>query len=272
MTTRALAKHAAIMALCVVILFPVLWMFSTALKEPSEIFTRGLGLIPTRPTLQNLKTIIVQHPFMVWLGNSVIITVGVTLIRVLTSILAAYAFSFYRFPGSGFLFLLTVGSMMIPFPITMIPNYITISSLNLLNTHWGVIAPYTASGFGIFLLRQYMKSIHLSIIEAATIDGANSWRTLWSIVVPMIRGPIVALFIWLAIEGWNLFFWPMLVITEESMRTLPIAMLSFQDPEAGMMWGELMALASLTSLPTLILYMLARRQIVQVSIASGVKG
>jgi len=270
MIARALAKHAALIVLCIIILFPVLWMFSTAFKVPTEIFS--VGLIPRHPTLENIRTIIVDHPFWTWLGNSVIITVGVTLIRVLTSILAAYAFSFYRFAGQGFLFLLTVGSMMIPFPITMIPNYITISSLNLLNTHWGVIAPYTASGFGIFLLRQYMKSIPLSIIEAARIDGANSWRTLWSIVVPMVRGPIFALFIWLAIEGWNLFFWPMLVISEESMRTLPIAMLSFQDTEAGMLWGELMALATLTCLPTLIVYILARRQILQVSISSGVKG
>jgi len=270
MVIKSMLKHVFVIVLVVCIVFPIAWMFSTALKRPEEVFSPAL--IPSNPTLENFDKVLGEHPFMRWLSNSLVIACGIVSIRILTSILAAYGFSFFEFRGQNILFLVVIGTMMIPFAITMIPNYITISSMGLLNTHLGVIIPYIASGFGVFFFRQYMKSIPKSLVEAATIDGANSWQILWTIIVPLIRGSISALIVWFGIEAWNLFFWPMLILTDQSTRTLPIAMLHFQDQESGMLWGELMALATLISLPTLLMYLIARRKIMETSITSGLKG
>ena len=250
MATKRAVKHIIILIAVVFTIFPVLWMFSTSLKGPTEVFTQDLNILPKNPTVENFRSVLQQSTFLSWLRNTVIIAVGIVAFRMLTSVLAAYGFTFFEFRAKNLLFMVAVGTMMIPFAITMIPNYITISSLGLLNTHLAVILPYMASGFGVFFLRQYMKSLPLALVEAATIDGANSLQILRLVVFPLVKGPVAALTVWHAIEAWNLFFWPMLVLTEQSMQTLPIAMLHFQDPEAGMLWGELMAMASLISLPT----------------------
>lgn len=272
MAIKPIIKHVVVLIAVIFTLFPVLWMFSTSFKPATEVFTQTLSIMPENPTLDNIRSVLQEATFMSWLRNTIIIAVGIVACRMITSVLAAYGFTFFEFRGKNLLFMTTVGTLMIPFAITMIPNYVTISSLGLLNTHLAVILPYMASGFGVFFLRQYMKSLPVALVEAATIDGANSWQILQKIVFPLVKGPLAALTVWHAIEAWNLFFWPMLVLTEQKMQTLPIAMLHFQDPEAGMLWGELMAMASLISLPTLIVYMFAHKKIKETSVTTGLKG
>lgn len=267
-----LLKHLIMLLVVVVIVFPVLWMFTTAVQAPQDLFGQGVGLIPRNPTLMNFKAILKDAPFSSWLKNTIIVTVGIVGFRMLTATMAAFGFAFFDFRGKNLLFTSVIGTMMIPFAITMIPNYIMISSIGLLDRLGGVVLPYIASGFGIFFLRQHMKSLPVSFFEAAKIDGASDLQTLYLVILPIIKGPVLALTIWHVIEAWNMFFWPMLVLRDQTKQTLPIAMLHFQDPEAGMFWGKLMALATLISLPTLITYMIARKQIIETSVSAGVKG
>lgn len=247
-------------------------MISTSFKLPEELFTSDLRLIPHNPSMSNYAYVLKNLPIAVWFKNTIIITAGITIGRILSSILAAYGFARFEFRGKQFLFFLVVGTMVLPFAITMIPNYIMISSLGLTNTHLGVILPYLASGFGVFFLRQHILSVPQSLYDAATIDGANTWQALWQLTVPVIKGPIFALVVLLGLEAWNMFVWPLLILVEPNMHTLPIGLQYFQDQETGVVWGELMATASLASVPALLIYISARNYIVEASITSGIKG
>jgi sn-glycerol 3-phosphate transport system permease protein len=258
--------------ICILLIFPIFWMISTSFKLPEELFTSDLRLIPHNPSMSNYAYVLKNLPIAVWFKNTIIITAGITIGRILSSILAAYGFARFEFRGKQFLFFLVVGTMVLPFAITMIPNYIMISSLGLTNTHLGVILPYLASGFGVFFLRQHILSVPQSLYDAATIDGANTWQALWQLTVPVIKGPIFALVVLLGLEAWNMFVWPLLILVEPNMHTLPIGLQYFQDQETGVVWGELMATASLASVPALLIYISARNYIVEASITSGIKG
>jgi len=242
-------SHFIYISICLIIIFPIFWMFSTSFKNPTELFTSDIRLIPHEPTLKNYMFVINDMPFLSWLTNSIVTMGGIILARIITSILAAYAFARFEFKGKQGLFYAVIGTMIIPFAITMVPNYIIISSIHLINTPLAVILPYTSSGMGIFFLRQHMKALPQSLFDAAYVDGANSWHVLWKIVVPLVKGPISAITIFLGIEAWNMFIWPMLVLNSTTMHTIPIALQYFQDAETGILWGPLMALASMGSIP-----------------------
>ena len=162
--------------------------------------------------------------------------------------------------------------MIVPFQVTMIPNYIFIAKLNLLNTWWAVILPNLATAFGVFLLRQYFLAFPRDFFDAAKLDGANSWQILWRIAVPLGKAPIFALIVLFALDAWNMYFWPLLVLTEQTARTIPIGLQQFLDHEMGHRWGPFMATATLASLPALLAYLVAQRQIMSTFITTGSKG
>ena len=263
--------HIVIIVITIGLLFPMLWMFSTSFKDPSELFTEDLRLVPHHPTFNNYIIVFSEWPVVRWLINSAIIAVAITLGRVILGILAGYGFAAFDFPGKKIIFILVIWTMSIPFMITMIPNYIIISRLKMLNTYAGVILPMIGNAFSIFFLRQHIKSIPGSLFDAAIIDGANSWQILWKVVVTLIKGPIMAITVLLGIEAWNIFFWPLLVLSKETMHTLPIGLQYFQDSEMGTFWGQLMAAATVASLPGIILYSIARTRLLEATITSGMK-
>ena len=204
--------------------------------------------------------------------NSLIVAAVVTAGKLGTSLLAAYAFTQFRFSGRGFLYYASVLSMFVPFVSTMLPNYLMLAKWGWLNTYWAVIVPHLADGMGIFLLRQSIRSIPQSILEAARLDGISHLGILRTIVTPVIKPSLVALGILFFVNSWNEYFWPMLVLNQKVMYTLPLALSMFANVEGGAEWGAVMAAATLTALPPLAGFLLARRYVVETFLHSGVKG
>jgi len=257
--------------LCIVLIFPIIWMFSGSFKAPQELYAPDIRLIPHVPTFANYREAFGEWPVSAWLFNSAVIAVGITTGQLLTSLLAAYGFAQYNFRGKDVLFIAVIGTMIVPFAVTMIPNYVLISSLGGKNTHWGVIVPYLATGFGIFLVRQHFMSIPQELFDAAKIDGASSWYSLWHIAVPLSRGLIIALAVYLALNAWNVFFWPLLILTESKMQTVSVGLISFTDVDFGFSWGVLMATASVFAIPPLIFYAIGQKHIMKSFLISGLK-
>jgi sn-glycerol 3-phosphate transport system permease protein len=271
-TLRVLPIQLILILTSAVVVFPVLWMVSSAIKGPQDLFSEHILLIPHQPTLQNFLLAWNEYGVGYWFMNSTITAVGVMVGQILTSILAAYAFGMFNFRGRNVLFLLFLGSMIVPFQVTMIPNYILISQMGLLNTWWAVILPNLPNAFGVFLLRQHFLTFPRDLFDAAKLDGASSWGTLWRIVVPLAKASISALTILFLLDAWNMYFWPLLVLTEPLARTVPIGLMQFIDHEMGHRWGPFMATATMVSVPPLIAYILAQKQIVSAYITSGLKG
>jgi len=257
---------------CIVLISPIAWMFSCSFKTAKELYSSGISLVPRMPTVENYVVAFRDFAVAKWLFNSVIITLGITSTQLVTSILAGYGFARFSFRLKNLLFLVVIGTMIVPFAVTMIPNYILIASLSGINTYWGTIIPHSASGFGIFLLRQHMMSIPRDLFDAAKIDGANSWTVLWGIAVPVTKAAIVALSILLGLNAWNIYFWPMLILSKIEMQTIPIGLSNFADPEFGILWGVLMATASVASLFALTFYAIGQKHILGSFTISGLKG
>lgn len=264
---RAMA-HAILILLALFSLFPIYWMFVTAVRPANEVFTGAV--IPTRATLENFAYAWQRTPMGTMLANTFVMAAANTAGQLFTSILAAYAFARWRFPGDRVLFLAFVGTWLIPFQITMIPNYVLVARLGWLNTLAGLVVPQLAAAFAVVLLRGYMKGFPVAVLDAARIDGATSWRTLWQIVVPNLRGPLAALGILLFISHWNEYFWPLLVTNKAEHTVVQVGLQFFLTQEDNQ-WGALMAAASLASLPIFALYLVLQRHVIDAFVRSGLK-
>ena len=264
--------HTTILLLILILLFPVLWMVSTSFKQSSEIFSPGLGLLPAKPVLRNYIIAWKKYQLPTWFLNSLATAIGITLGQLITSTLAAYGFTRFTFPGRHACFVAVLGAMIVPFQVTMIPNYILVANWGLLNTWWAVILPNLHSAFGVFLLRQYFLGLPQELFDAANLDGAGIWQTFLRVVVPLSRAPIAALGVYLFLNAWNAYFWPLLVLSEPAAQTLPIGLRSFLDAELGIEWGQLMAAATLASLPALAAFFTAQKQIISSFVMTGMKG
>ncbi|WP_051426312.1 carbohydrate ABC transporter permease [Jiangella gansuensis] len=186
----------------------------------------------------------------------------------------AHGFAFFTLPAKRLLFLLVIGTMIAPSIVTLVPNFVTISHLGWVNTPQGVIVPSLAfCGFGIFLLRQAMLQIPIDLVQAAHLDGAGSWSTLWRIILPITRPAIAVVTVIYFVSGWNAYLWPLTVLTDIDTRTLPIGLqFMASDLEGAQLWGELMATTLLTLLPPLLLYLVAQRSIISAFVRSGLQG
>jgi len=266
--------HLLLLALCVLTLFPVFWMFSTAFKGPQDIFTPTVELLPPHPTWANYPQAFRLQPVGDWFLNSAVIALAITLGKLLVSIPAAYAFARFKFRGGGLLFALVLGTMIVPYVSTVVPNYITIARFDWINTRQGVIVPSIAfTGFNIFLLRQYMRSLPTEVFDAARIDGAGPWTTLVRIVLPLVRPAVAATAILSFLGAWNLYLWPLLVLNDTKAKTLAVGMQYFAaNQESVQQWGPLMAAATLATLPPLLLYVFAQKAIISAFVTSGAKG
>jgi sn-glycerol 3-phosphate transport system permease protein len=267
-----LLSHVALLGLICALLLPVAWMVSTSFKPTTELFTEGLGLVPQHPVLTNYTVAWHKYPLPTWFWNSLVTALGITAGQLVTSALAAYAFARFAFPGRHVCFLAVLGAMIVPFQVTMIPNYILVANLGLLNGWGAVILPNLHSAFGIFLLRQYFLSLPQELFDAASLDGAGVWQTFWRVVLPLTRAPLGALGVYLFLNAWNAYFWPLLVLSEPTAHTLPIGLRSFLDAELGIEWGQLMAAATLASLPALVAFFSAQKHIINSFVMSGMKG
>jgi multiple sugar transport system permease protein/sn-glycerol 3-phosphate transport system permease protein len=264
--------HAAVVALAGLFVLPFLWMLVTALKPDGEIFLYPPRWIPSVWRFDNFAEAWTKAPFGRFFLNSVIVAGAITAIQLTTASLAAYAFARLRFPGKSLLFLAYLSIMMVPSQVTLIPNFITLKGLGMLNTYWALILPFAASGFGTFLIRQHFLSIPQELFDAATVDGAGHLRTLWEICLPLAKPALATFGLLTTMWHWNDFFWPLIVTNSIEMRTMPLGLVVFTHSEQGTSWHLLMAAGIFTALPIVILFLAAQRHFVQGIARVGIKG
>ncbi|MFA6093688.1 MAG: carbohydrate ABC transporter permease [Elusimicrobiota bacterium] len=251
-------------------LFPFLWMISTSVKSPGEIFTRTPTLIPHVWTWEHYRNLFAALDMTRHVLNSLIFSVGVTVLSVLFNAMAAYAFAKLRFPGREKLFALLLATMMIPGQVTMLPVFIILKSLGLLNTYAGLILPGSAAVFAIFMLRQFMMDIPEEILEAARVDGCSETAIFFRIMLPLCRPVIATLAIFSFIGSWNEFLWPLIIMLREDRYTLPVALANLNG-QYNTDWGLLMAGAVVVVIPAILVFLLAQKHYIQGIAAGAVK-
>jgi len=280
MELRTLLKHVGLICIAIAMTLPFLWMLGSSIKPHSEI--EELSLVPRNPQPENYGIVLRQTPdpytgkyldlnFPKWYFNSVFIATWVTVLQVLTSSMAAYAFARLQWPGRDKVFLLYLGTMMIPGIVTMLPNYQIMVGLGLVNTYQGLIIPTAFSAFGTFMLRQFMLGIPRSFDEAAEIDGANHLQTFLEVILPMAKPGIIALSILTFLGNFQSFFWPLVMVKDDAMRTLPIGLLSFQG-QYGQQTELIMAATVMNVVPLIILFIAMQKQLISGIQLGGVKG
>ena len=253
-------------------LWPIIFMASTSFKDMDQIFTSTLNPLPFPPTLNNYVAVLEDFPFLTYVYNTFFIATLVTVSKIATSVLAAFAFVYYEFKGKETIFNFMLLTFFIPITVLIMPNYLLMSKLGLLNTPWGVILPQIADGMGIFLMRQTIRGIPKPLLEAALLEGAGAFGILTKVVLPLIKPSAIAVTIFFFINSWNEYFWPLLVLQDKENYTLPLALQMFISAEGGSEWGIAMAVAMLTSLLPLLLYLLCQKYILSTFMQSGVKG
>ncbi len=268
-----LGLYALAIGMVVLMTFPLLWMVSTAFKGPTEIFTRTPQLIPSAPTFENFRVAFTTKSVGNWILNSTITATLTTLLRLSIAVPAAYVFARLRLPVTRLLLIVVIGTMIIPGVVTLVPNYLLVVRLGWINTWLGVIVPMAASSaFFILLLRQHIMQIPTDLYDAAELDGAGMVRTLWDIVIPLIRPGLVAVAAFSFLWGWNAYLWPLLVLPGPESQTLAVGLGTYaSDPEGAQLWGPLMAVALISSLPPLLLFLVAQKHLAT-ALTSGLKG
>ena len=263
--------HIPLAVLVAISLVPILFAALYSLKSLQDIYSDA-GLLGTGFTLDNFREIARALPIGRITLNTLTVAVIVTACKLVTSVLAAYAFVFTSFRGKTALYFLLISTIFIPFTVTMIPNYITVSRMGLFDSVFGIVLPQLADATGIFLLRQTMRSIPKSLIEIAQLDGVSRMRTLWDIILPICRPSIVATGIIFFINSWNEYVWPTLILRTEENYTQSLAMQLFSSAEAGTDFPVVMAMAVISMLIPVLLYLIFQRYIMSTFASSGIKG
>lgn len=254
-----------------VMIFPFLWMVLGSLKLKSELFATPMHLLPETPIWGNYARIFEKVPFLQFYYNTAKVAVLATLGQVLTCALSAYAFSKLQFRGRDTLFLLYLATMMIPYQVTMIPQYELLNNLGLLNTHAALIILRWFSPFGVFLLRQFFITIPDSLIEAARIDGAGESRIFFQFMVPLAKPAFATLITLTFLNAWNEFMGPLIYLNDKSKYTLQIGIRYFQQ-EFGTDYTLIMGATTLSLIPILIIYIFAQKYFIEGIASSGLKG
>lgn len=257
--------------IAIIVMIPFFWMLSTSLKNKGALMALPVEWIPKEPTVQAYAQVFTMFPFLKAAGNSILITVTYTLITVLSSSMAAFAFTKIKFPGSEVLFKIYLASMMIPTQVTLIPLFIIMNKLHLINTYPSVILPSLFKVFGIFLLVQNMRSLPNDFLEAAKIDGAGLFRIYRMVILPLCLPTIATLCITTFMDCWNDYLWPLLMLTDKNKMTLTLALNSLNG-QYGTAYNVLMAGSLLSMIPIVVVYIIAQTQSKKGSIEGGVKG
>ncbi|WP_444544058.1 carbohydrate ABC transporter permease [Paenibacillus nasutitermitis] len=260
-----------LLLLVMIFALPFIWMISTSLKTMPETMIFPPVWIPQNPVWSNFATAWNTGPFLSYFMNSVIIAVGILVLQMLTIIPASYAFARYTFRGSGFLFGIVMVTLMIPAQLIFLPVYLELSAFKLLNTHLGLILPFASSAFGIFLLRQAFMQISDELLEAARLDQAAEWKIILRIMVPLVKPVLVTFALFSFIAHWNDYFWPLVMTTNETARTLPLGIAKIREVEGVATWNILMAGNLILVAPILLVFFLSQRHIIKAFVYNGVK-
>ena len=249
--------------LVLVFFFPFFWMVVSSLKTLAETMSFPPSLLPADPQWDNFRGAWTSIPFATYLKNSAIVTAAVLLMQALTVIPAAYAFSQYRFKMRGALFGVTLVTMMVPAQLVFLPLFVLFAKWHMINTYWSLILPFATSAFNIFMLRQAFNQMPQELIEAARLDGAGELKIIVRLFLPMAKPTLVTLGLLTFIATWNDYFWPLVLTTNDAVRTLPVGVASMRASESGINYHILMAANVLLTLPIMVIYLLANRHIIK---------
>jgi multiple sugar transport system permease protein len=275
---QSVALSAALAALAVLWLLPIVWVVATSLKETAHIVRLPPEWIPWPITLDHYREVLFSSSRTARIGrafvNSVVIALGTVTIVLVTSAMAAYPLARLRFPGRDAIFVLLVGSLMLPNAVVLVPQYVLVQRLGWLSTYQGLIVPEAAMtfAFGVFLLRQFFLTIPAELEDAARIDGANAWQVFSRIVLPLSQPVLSALAIFAFRSAWNDFLWPLIAVNRPQMFPLPVALALLRSAYSSESYGPIMAGAALSALPLLVVFVVANRRIVEGVRLSGLKG
>ncbi|MDQ0633037.1 sn-glycerol 3-phosphate transport system permease protein [Arthrobacter pascens] len=252
------------LAVAVLVVFlPLLWMMVSSFKQPGEIVTLDMKILPAGLDLENYRIAMTTVPFGQFFLNSTIVTIVGSAIKVILAVLTAYALAFVRFPFKNVIFVLILVALMVPAQVSILPNYVLIAGMGGKNTLWGIILPGLGTAFGTFLLRQHFLALPGSILESAEIDGAGHWRRIWQIVVPVSVPSIATVALVTVVSEWNDYIWPLIITDKPESMTLPVGLTLLQNSEGnGAGWGIMMAGAVLVIIPILVIFAMLQRYIV----------
>ena len=264
--------HAALLTVvCLLVLVPFVWMISSSLKQDNQVFTVPTQWVPQEFVWSNYVDIWTRIPMLSYLRNSAFLAITITLLQVLTGSFAAYGFAKLRFPGRDWLFLAYLATIAVPWQAYMIPQYLIMEKLGLVNTHLSIILLQAFSAFGVFLMRQYYQTIPDELIEAARIDGLNEYRIWARIMLPLSRPAIASLGLLTFVATWNDYMGPFIYLTSNELWTVQLGLRSFVG-QFDAAFAMIMAGSVISILPVLIVFLLGQRQFIQGIATSGLKG
>ncbi|MEO8609932.1 MAG: carbohydrate ABC transporter permease [Chloroflexota bacterium] len=268
---RNIFFHTVLIIGAVIICLPLIWMVTSSLKAPNRLFTVPIDWIPWEFRWQNYVEAWNTAPFARYFFNSVYVSGAATLANLFFCSLAGYGFAKYNFFGKNILFLLILATMMIPFHVVIVPLFILMRDLKWLNSYSALIIPGAMSAFGIFLLRQFIMTLPDELFDAARIDGAGEFRIYTQIVLPLSKGPLAALAVFIFLDNWNSLLWPLVVTNKDEWRTLAVGLTQFQTVH-GTQYHLMMAASTLVVIPMILVFFLLQRYFIQGIALSGLKG
>jgi multiple sugar transport system permease protein len=262
----------SILGLCaLVVVGPFLWLAISSVKPEGEIRRIPPSWWPEQLTLEHYRELFTRLDFPQFFANSVLVALAVTLGNLVFCSALGYALAKLRFPGKRLLFALVLGLLMVPGMVLFVPQFVLVSNLGLVNTYAGLILPYLAGPFGVFLMRQYLLSIPDDLIEAARVDGAGEFRIFWKIVLPLCRPALATLGILTFLASWNNFLWPLVVATTEDKYTLPVALALYSIGQNRINFGLLLAGSVVVVLPIVVVFLLLQRHFLRGIATTGLK-
>lgn len=269
---RRLALYAAVLCVAVVVATPMYWLVVSAFKARDEIFTATPRWLPAALEWQNFVQAWNGAAFGRYFINSICVTSAIVLLQLATSSLAAFALARRQFPGRNVILLAIIGALVIPIQVTFLANFITLQHLGWIDTYGALIAPFVASAFGTFLLRQAFLAVPQAMEDAARLDGCTGLGFLWHFLLPLARPTVLAFVLVALVAHWNDYFWPLIVTNRDAIRTLPIGLAMFVSQEVTTDWNLLMAATLFVTAPMLLIFFLTQRYFVRSHMHAGLKG
>lgn len=252
-------------------LMPFIWMLVTSLSDGAAIYKLPPQFILSEYHFENYVFVFGKIPFRTYFLNSVLVSFAVTVGTLLTTIPAAFAFTYLKFKGRDFLFVVIISTMMIPSEILLAPNFVLLTRLKLINTLPALYIPWIASAFSIFMLRQYFLDIPKELYQSAKVDGCSDLKYLWKVAVPYSKPALISIALLRIINSWNEFLWPLLMINSPSKRTLPVGLTTFMT-EAGPNYNYLMAYSAMVVVPVIVIYIILQKHLIEGFSKNGIKG
>jgi ABC-type glycerol-3-phosphate transport system permease component len=253
-------------------LLPFLWMLSTSLKPPDEIFAVPPILISRNASLTAYAFLLEKYSILEILRNTFTIATAATALQLLCCSLGGYGFAKYRFPGRGALFAFLLGTMIIPFTVIMVPLYLIMRDLKWIDTIWPLVIPGAANAFGIFFMRQYIASVSDELLDAARMDGASEFDLYWRIVVPIVAPGLTSLGLIFFMNAWNSYLWPLIILKSPASFTLPLVISSMVGPVGRTVYNVQMAASVVSIIPLLAIFLIFQRRLVEGITAGALKG